>query len=115
MPIPYVVLLKAKKGEFRALLNTSAIVARRVLPLFEIGRITEDLRLRKYMRESETPTITYLDRVVAGIANCWAGREAMLDGYYWPPEASTEQGEHVLAYAVQKLEEAGVTTVPVVG
>lgn len=115
MPIREVVLLKAKKGEATALANCTDAVARRVRPLFEIGRIGADLWQRKYMLQSPDPTAAYLDRVVDGIANCWTGREAMLDGYYWPPEALTGQGDHVLAYAMRRLEAAGVPTIPVVG
>jgi hypothetical protein len=115
MLLRYVPIVKAKKGEFDALANTSDDVARRIMPLFEVGRLTQAIVERKWYKTSRTPKIAYLGRVVDGIAAAWGDRPAMVDGYLLPPDASTEQGEHMIAHTVMNLEEAGTPVVPVIG
>lgn len=116
MAIRHVAILKAKKGEFTALSHTKGDVADRLLPLFEIGRITEDMRQkRKYLIDSDAPTIAYLDRVADGIADAWFGREAMVDAYQWAAGSRTEDGDHIITYMIAKLETLGVPVIPVIG
>lgn len=111
----YVVILKSKEGEFEALENLDESTARRVRPLFEIGRLTDTILKRKYITSSQTPTITYLDRVLDQIGAVWADRPAMVDGYQWPPNARTENGDHVIEHMVSRLRTLGVRVIPVVG
>lgn len=111
----HVSILKPKQGEFKALLNTRDDVARKILPLFEIGRLTETLLTRKYLADSAKPTMMYLDRVASDISKAWGGRLAMVDGYFWSPEASTEDGDHVISYMIRRLEKLGTPVIPVIG
>ena len=111
----HVAVLKAKEGEFEALSKLDNRVADKVLPLFEIGRLTKDIRARKYIRESSTPTMTYLNRVVEGIGSAWLGRPAMIDCYQWLVDARAENGDHVVAYMVSRLRDAGLSIIPVIG
>ena len=115
MAIRHVPILKAKQGEFKALVQNHDFVSSRLLPLFEVGRITESISQSKYLIESQTPVITYLDRVAKGIFESWGGRPAMIDAYLWPADAMTEDGDHIIAYLVQHLEDAGMPIVPVIG
>ncbi len=111
----HVVLLKAKKGELDALKNLDAATADRIIPLFDIGRIAEDVYARDYMKTSSTPIATYLDRVMNGILSAWPTRPAMIDMYQWKPDASIESGSHVLAYTVENLFARGLPVLPVIG
>lgn len=111
----HIAILKAKKGEYQALSKSHSDVARNVLPLFEIGRITESVRQRRYMSDTQTPTIVYLDRQLDGIFQAWGKRPAMVDCYQWDPSALTEDGSSVVAYAVSALRSMGMPIIPLVG
>lgn len=89
-------ILKAKAGEFQALVNARDDIADRTLPLFEISRLPEATLMPKYLLTSSSRTITYLNRIAESICESWAGRSAMIDGDYWPPNARTETGEHII-------------------
>jgi hypothetical protein len=111
----HVVVLKAKGGEFVALRNLDTSTSDRVIPLFDIGRIPEKTFALQYMQKSSAPISTYLDRVIKGICSAWPNRPAMIDMYQWKPDASVEDGSHVLAYVVDSLSNAGMPILPVVG
>lgn len=111
----HIVVLKAKGGEFDALKNLDASTSDRVIPLFDIGRITEDTYARQYMKKSSAPISTYLDRVINGIYSAWPTRPAMIDMYQWKPDASVESGSHVLAYVVDSLSGMGMPVLTVIG
>jgi hypothetical protein len=108
-------ILKARKGELQALATLDGRTLDRVQPIFEIGRLTDQIRERKYMRESRTPTISYLDRALAGVSEVWGDRVAVIDGFEWAPQARTESGDSVIPYMVDRLRRYGTPVVPVVG
>ena len=108
-------ILKANKGELEALANLDEQTARKVRPLFEVGRLTDAIRQRKYISTSATPTITHLNRVLDPVGASWGSRPAMVDGYQWAANARAENGEHVIAYMISRLRAAGVSVIPVVG
>ena len=83
-------------------------------PLFEIGRLTDAIRERKYIRESGAPTMTHLNRVFDAVGKAWSARSAMVDGYHWPADARAENGTRNL-YIVKGLRAKGVSVIPVVG
>lgn len=103
------------RGEFTALANTRPEVVDRTLPLFDIGRLTNDILQRKYLAGSRSPIETHLDRVAESIVRSWPFRRAMIDAYYWPPGALTENGDHVVAHMTRRLKEAGMPVVPLFG
>jgi hypothetical protein len=107
-------ILKANQGELTALRNLDASTARKITPMFEIGRVTESIRESKWYKNSPAPTIAYLDRVIGGIGRSWL-RSCMVDGYQWRADARTENGEHVIAYMVTQLRALEVPVIPVVG
>jgi hypothetical protein len=111
----HVAILKANKGELEAVRNLDDGTARKVLPLFEIGRLTDTLRERKYIRESSTPTMAHLNRVLDAVGKAWPTRLAMVDGYHWPANARAENGDHVIAYMVARLRALDMSIVPVIG
>lgn len=108
-------ILKANEGELQALRNLDEGTARKILPLFEIGRMTDAIRERKYIQTSSTPTMTYLNRKLDAVGLAWPRHPAMVDGYEWPADARTESGDHVIAHMVERLRAAGVSVIPVVG
>jgi hypothetical protein len=111
----HVSILKANKGELEALAHLDSRTAAKTIPLFEIGRLTEAIRQRKYIQQSRTPTITHLNRVLDAVGNVWSSRHAMVDGYHWSADASTENGEHVIAYMIARLRAKNVSVIPVLG
>lgn len=116
MPIAtHTPILKVKKGELQALATLDDRTADRVIPIFEVGRLTDAIRARRYMRESRTPTISYLDRSLAGISEVWGNRVAMIDGFEWAPQARTESGTPVIPYMVDTLRRSGTPVVPIAG
>lgn len=111
----HVSILKANRAELDALAHLDSRTARKVRPLFEIGRLTDAIRERKYIRESSAPTMTYLNRVFYAVGKAWSARSAMVDGYHWPADARAENGEHIISYIVKGLRAKGVSVIPVVG
>jgi hypothetical protein len=111
----HIAILKANKGELEAVKNLDDGTARRILPLFEIGHLTDTIRERKYIRESPTPMMTHLNRVLDSVGKAWPTRPAMVDGYHWPANARAENGDHVIPYMVARLRAQGISVVPVIG
>src|SRR5665213_852416 len=108
-------ILKANQGELEALRNLGESTARKVLPLFEIGRLTDAIRECKYIQTSSTPTMTHLNRVLSKVGDAWPTQPAMVDGYQWSANARTENGDHVIAYMVARLRDMGASVIPVIG
>ena len=111
----HAVILKAKQGEFEALGNLDAQTKPKVLPLFEVSRLTDAIRARKYISTSSAPTMTHINRVLDEVGKAWLTRPAMVDGYQWAPDARAENGDHVIAYMVSRLSALGVLVIPVIG
>lgn len=111
----HTIILKANKGEVKALTNLDGRTARRVLPLFEVGILTDAVRESKYMKASQTPTLTYLNRKLDPISGSWSAGPVMVDGYQWAADSRVENGDHVIAYMVSRLRASGVSVIPVVG
>lgn len=113
MQLCYNPVVKAKTAEVTALGNLAGNIAGRVLPLFEVDR--PPIKPPKYMTASQTPTITYLDRVVDLLGSLhWQG-PVMVDTYQWPANAQVETGANVISYVVATLRGQGATVIPVVG
>jgi Beta protein len=108
-------ILRANKGELEALRNLGEQTADKVWPLFEVGRLTDAIRRRKYISTSSTPIMAYLNRVLGPVADTWLHRPCMVDGFHWPADARTENGDHVIAYMVSRLRASGASVTPVVG
>lgn len=116
MALPvHIPILKAKEGEFKAISRLDDVTSRKIIPMFEMGRITESIRERKYFRDSRTPVTSYLDRIIDKANEAWAGRPAMVDGFEWPANARTERGDHVIAYMVARMRALHMPITPVVG
>lgn len=114
--VKYAPVLKALQAEFEALRNMKTQEADKVVPLFEVPKLTDSIRTKKrYEDRQEVITADYLDDVSTGVASAWEGRTAMLDTYHWAPDAKVESGEHVIPYIYTNLELRGVTVIPVVG
>jgi len=107
----YVPILRAKKGEFDALIPTRQAqltdrVAPSFHPFFEIQNIIK----------VGANHLTTINTICSKIAELWSGNTAMVDGYFWKPsEAILENGEHFLTYAYSRLYDLNVKVVPVIG
>ncbi|MFA6917171.1 MAG: beta family protein [Parachlamydiales bacterium] len=115
MSANYLPVIKAKLGELKALSNAKKSHLRKMLPLFEVGRIGESIRNAARFKDSDALTCDYLDEIAEKIAEVRVGQSALVDAFQWPADATTETGEHVLPYVYEKLESLGVDVIPVVG
>ena len=111
----YFPILKALPAEFNALEQVGQKEANQIMPLFEISKITDQIRSRKKYKDCPTIKTTYLDNTCEEIGRIWAGRHTMFDTYQWDPTETVENGEHVIPYTYFELNNLGVNTVPVVG
>lgn len=111
----YVPVLKAMKSEAEALGHVPDMLARKILPLFEVSRIGKSITNAKRFEGCITLREAYLDEVSNRIATVWHGRLAMVDAYQWSPDTTVESGEHFISYIYSKLESMGVHVVPVIG
>src|SRR5258708_19003729 len=111
----HIAILKANQGERAALANLDDGTARKILPLLEIGRLTDAIRERKYIQKSSTPIMTHLNRVIDAAGGVWSSRPAMVDGYQWLPNARAENRDHLIAYMVERFRAKGTSVIPGVG
>jgi hypothetical protein len=107
--------LRPKKGEFTALKQLGDPVARRTVPLFDIDRVNSTVLERKYLKNSDRPLITYLDRVLDQIAVAWKRNSMMIDAYQWSADQRVENGDHLMSYVINGLRSRGLAIIPVVG
>ena len=110
----YIPILKAKKGEFDALQTASTATAERIQPMFEIPAFKGSTANAKRFENLAQPTVAYLNEIVVKIATVRPGMPCFLDSRHWAPNATLENGEHVLSYALSRLSALGVHTNPVV-
>lgn len=115
MMLSHVAILKANQGELRGLVNLDERTKRKLSPLFEIGRLTDAIRERRYIQNSRAPVTTHLDRVLDAVGAAWSGLSGLVDGYQWAPDALVENGQHVICYMVEGLQARGISITPVVG
>ena len=111
----YIPILKAKPGELKALANSKTSTSEKVLPLFDVGRLSERIKQAKRFSNTTTVTCAYLDEVAESIAGVRMGSTALVDAYQWAPNSATETGEHVIPYIYDKLALLGVKVIPVIG
>ncbi|NVN03289.1 MULTISPECIES: beta family protein [Asaia] len=115
MSIIHLSILKANENELKAIRNLDNTIPEKLALLFEVDPPSENVRTRKYMRASESPIMTYIDRKIAEISNHWFKQPAMIDGFRWEHDARVENGEHVIPYMVSRLVAGGNLVTPVVG
>lgn len=109
----YVPLLKAKKGEFDALIHLSERATNQIVPWFDVPRLDENAR-KKSEQSSEPPVESFLNKIASGIAKAWAGKPIFIDLPRWATNAQTENAEHVIPYLRNRLELLGIAVNPVV-
>lgn len=110
----YIPILKGKKGEFDALKYTSAGTAQRLKPIFEVPAFAGSVANAKRFKDLPHPTVAFLNEVSTRIADVWTGRPCFVDSRYWAPNATLENGEHVLSYTHSRLAALGVQVNPVI-
>ncbi|MGJ0489620.1 beta family protein [Methylobacter sp.] len=116
----YVPILKAKEGEFEALIHLSERANNQVIPWFDVPPLDERTRITSETN-SEPAVESYLNKKALGIADAWLGKPIFyeskpifMDLPRWAPNAQTESGEHVIPYFRNRLEHLGVIVNPVV-
>ncbi len=113
MQLCYNPIVKAKGAEVRALANVAAGIASRTVPLFEFDRPSG--KMPKYMVDSDTPRIAYLDRAIDLVAGLKWPSAVMVDTFQWPPDARVETGANVVSHVITSLRMRGIPVIPVVG
>jgi len=116
----YVPILKAKEGEFAALVQISERASNQIVPWFDVPQLDDKTRITSEER-SEPPIESYLNKKALGIADAWLGKPIFyenkpifMDLPRWAPNAQTESGEHVIPYFRNRLEHHGVIVNPVI-
>ncbi|MBW3762395.1 hypothetical protein GL264_16530 [Aeromonas jandaei] len=108
----YVPIMKAKKGELTAYRNLSAETKAHTVPLFEVAQVPKD---NKRYSESAHPVQLYISDVADQIAEVVGKTSILVDISRWAPNATTENGEHILGAIIDELESKGVDVIPVIG
>lgn len=111
----YVPIIKAKKGEFDALDNIDLATHEKILPLFELPRLTEQTLSTKKYRDEQAPTELFVREISQKVSNSRGKFPVMLDFFKWPPNSKVESGEHVLNFAMAELHRLGVSVIPAIG
>ena len=115
MSANYLPIFKAKLGELKALSNAKKSHSQKMLPLFEVARISESIRKAARFKSSSALICAYLDEVAEKIAEVRKGHSALVDAFQWPADSTTETGEHVLPYVYARLQSLGVDVIPIIG
>lgn len=114
----HVVILKPNQGELGAIKSLNDSTMRKLLLCFDVGRLTDKIRERKFIKRSKTPVIAYLNYITNNIAEALQFRpdtQVMIDGFQWPADSLAENGDHVVAYMTSRLRSFGVAVIPVIG
>lgn len=111
----YVPIVRAKKGEFDAFTNLPDTVHKKILPLFEFPRFTQNTNNLAICKGQPNPTECYLNDLINKIAKVRGSYPVLIDIFKWPPNATVENGEHVLNYIASRLNNSNVPVVPVIG
>jgi hypothetical protein len=102
----YVPILRAKEGELIALDKLSNIAKKGLTPLLDIAMQDDG---------SELSVSVHLSKVAAKIGNVWADNTIYLDMFNWAPDATSENGQHVLLEMWKYLESHSVRTNVILG
>lgn len=106
----YVPLLRARQGEFVALSHLTKRASRNIVPLLDVPKV-------KIPEDGKTPKTVeaHLGGIASKIASAWPLKPLFLDTFAWPADACTSDGEHVLPFMRNLLEELGNQVNPVIG
>lgn len=115
MHISYTPFFHAKDGEFTALQHSPKEQRAVTLPLFEIGRFTENQRKLVRFKDEEMPMCAYLSWLADSICEVFPSGPVMVDTFSWQLEETTETGEVPVAFAINALLERDRSVVPVIG
>lgn len=108
-------IIRAKKGELEAHLNLLDSDKSKMLPVFDIPKFTNKTGELVICRNQPNPIECYLNDIVFKIASVRSQNTTMIDIHDWAPNANTESGEHVLAYACARLTSLGTPIIPIIG
>lgn len=116
----YVPILKAKQGEYDAVIHLTERAASQIITWFDVPQLDEKFRIKSDER-SEPAIESFLNKTASDIAKAWRvppifleSRTVFIDLPRWASNAQTENGEHVIPYLRNRLENLGVTVNPVV-
>lgn len=116
----YVPILKAKQGEFDALVHLSERASNQIIPWFDIPQLNDKNR-EKFEKCSKPPIQSFLNDISFNIAKAWSGRPLLcetksifIDFPQWLPDVQTENGEHIIPYLLNQLERCNVNVNPVI-
>jgi len=108
----YVPILRAKKGEFDAYKESSAITKRHTVPFFDIFKTPEK---NKRYQNAHQPTMLYFNDIAADINDAVEHRDIIIDISRWAPNSTIENGEHILGYIYDTLSRKGTHVIPTIG
>lgn len=111
----YVPILRAKPGEFKALIKLKDSYSQRISPFFEVPKITEKTKKLKSLHGSKQITKDYLDLIAHEITSSCKSASMFFDLFDWKADTYVETGEHVINYMYRILSSSGVTVYPVIG
>lgn len=111
MSLIYTPILKAKKGEFNALSHLSERAKNQIIPLFDIPIIKEE---KEGIESSLHKTANNIEKVWASHSSHDEQKSIFIDFPRWIPNAQTENGEHVIPYLCNRLEQLNIQVNPVV-
>lgn len=111
----YVPIIRAKKGEFDAYENLPKEVHKKILPLFELPKFTENTNNLVICKGQPNPIECYLNDLANKITKVRGLYPVLVDIFKWAPNSTVENGEHVLNYFVNQLNRKKTPVIPVVG
>lgn len=111
----YFPTLKAKKGEFEALAHLASKTSGQFLPLFELCPLGDTQLSAKKRRFAAAPQLDNINEIAEKLKGLRSGSFVALDINAWAPNATLENGQHVLPYACARVSSVGIQVCPVIG
>lgn len=111
----YMPILKAKKGEFDAYKNLSRTVQLSTLPIFELPRLTDKMLESNTYASKSNPFEYFVNKCALELSSSVEVPTLGVDIHSWAPNASIENGEHILSTFTSALTTQGCEVIPVVG
>jgi hypothetical protein len=85
------------------------------LPLFELPKFTENVKIRVKYQGIQNPIEAYIQNTINEICIARGKLPILLDISRWKTDATIETGEHILSYSIDQLVRFGIPVTPVIG
>lgn len=111
----YIPIVRAMQGEFDAFKQLPAEIQNKILPLFELPKLTDRMAKNNTYNCLINPVEVFLQKKINGISAARGQLPILFDISRWSTDSTIESGEHILSYSLNQLARLRIPVIPVIG